>query len=318
MTILVITEPHDATADLVISELNQRGARVHRVDTADFPSALAVAAPFGGHGQRPGTLTDLNRETRLDDITAVYYRRPGPFRFPTTLDPYERRWAAQEARIGFGGLLTALPARWVNHPHAMAAADFKPRQLTVAADHGLTIPPTIITNRPEHARKFVADAPTGAVYKPFHARPYVDTDTQQVIALATTPVTADQITDAVAGTAHLFQHQVPKDHELRITVVGGRLFAARIDAHSDAARIDWRTDYDNLTYRPVELPEAVAAQVLAVTRTLGLVFAAVDLIVTPDGDHVFLEVNPGGQWAWIEAETALPIAAAIADHLEQS
>ncbi|MDM4721427.1 ATP-grasp ribosomal peptide maturase [Micromonospora sp. WMMA1363] len=316
MTILVLTEPRDVTADLVIAALHDGEARVHRVDTGDFPQSLAVAATLGGHGGWSGVLTDAHRLTGLEDITAVYYRRPSPFRFAGGLDDYERRWAAQEARMGFGGLLASLPVRWVNHPHHMASADYKPRQLAVAARCGLTTPETLITNDPETARSFVAAAPDGAIYKPFHVRPYLDADTGHLMALATTPVTAGQITDAVTGTAHLFQHQVPKDHELRVTLVGPRAFATRIDAHSDAARTDWRTDYDSLTYQPITLPDTLTEQLVSLTSALGLVFAAVDLIVTPDGDYVFLEVNPGGQWAWIEHHTGLPIAAAVAEYLE--
>lgn len=316
MTILVLTDPRDVTADLVITALHNRDVRVHRVDTGDFPQFLTLTAENGGQGGWSGVLTDAHRQTRIEEVTAVYYRRPGPFRLADGLDDYERRWATQEARMGFGGLVTALPVRWVNHPHHMAAADYKPAQLAVAARCGLTTPHTLITNEAQTARAFIAAAPNGAIYKPLHVRPYLDTDTGHLMALATTPVTAEQITDAVTGTAHLFQHQIPKDHELRVTTIGRRVFAARIDAHSDAARIDWRTDYDNLTYTPVTLPDTLTDQLLSLTATLGLAFAAIDLIVTPTGDYVFLEVNPGGQWAWIEAETGLPIAAAIAEYLE--
>ncbi len=316
MTVLVITEPIDVTADVVIVELNRRGVPVHRIDVADFPQTLAVAATIGGHGQWSGSLSDPTRSTALDDIDTIYYRRPNQFQFAPDLDPFERRWAEREARNGFSGILNALPAvRWLNHPHAMAAAEFKPRQLAVAASLGLTVPATLITNRPDEARSFVAAAPK-AVYKPFRPAPHIDLDIGQHVALATTVVTADMVTDAVAGTACLFQHWVPKDHELRVTVVGDQVFAARIDAHSDAARIDWRTDFGSLTYTPITLPDHLAQRLVHMTATLGLVFAAYDLIVTPDGQEVFLEVNPGGQWAWIEHETGLPIAAAIADHLE--
>ncbi|PZG16492.1 ATP-dependent carboxylate-amine ligase [Micromonospora craterilacus] len=319
MTVLVITEPFDETADLVIEHLNERGTSVHRFDLADFPIRLAVTATIDGHGQWAGTTTDPWRTTSLADVSAVFYRRPGPFRFPDTLSEFEYRWAAQEARMGVGGILTALPnaAVWVNDPDAMAAADFKPRQLSAAARHGLRIPPTLITNDAAEARRFVDASPAGAVYKPFHARPYVDHD-GRAHGVSTTPVTAGQITDAVAGTAHLFQQQIHKDHELRVTAVNGRLFTARIDAHSDAARVDWRTDYDSLTYERADLPEPTASQLRALLADLGLVFAAVDIIVTPGGEYVFLEVNSGGQWAWIEHETGLPIAAAIADTLEQT
>jgi ATP-grasp ribosomal peptide maturase len=317
VTVLVITEPADVTCDLVIDELNRRNVPVHRIDTADFPTALAVTASIGGHGQWSGTIGDPYRTSRIEAIRSVYCRRPAAHRFPPGMDQHEQRWAEQEARRGFGGLLQALPAaRWMNDPHAMTSADRKPRQLAVAEGLGMAVPATLITNNPQAARAFVDAAPHGAIYKSMHARPYVDRDTGQVMALSTTPVTADMITDAVAGTAHLFQHWTPKSYEVRVNVVGDRLFSARIDAHSPAARIDWRTDYNSLTYEPITLSDRVTEQIVALTQRLGLVFAAIDLIVTPEHQTVFLEVNPGGQWAWIEHETRLPIASAIADYLE--
>jgi hypothetical protein len=136
------------------------------------------------------------------------------------------------------------------------------------------------------------------------------------MALPTTPVTADMLDDSIAGTAHLLQHWVPKAFEVRITIVDGRLYAARIDAGSAAAHIDWRTDYDALTYSLITVPERVADGLLALMYRLGLHYGAADMIVDPDDHWTFLEINPNGQWAWIEHETGLLITAAIADYLE--
>jgi hypothetical protein len=90
----------------------------------------------------------------------------------------------------------------------------------------------------------------------------------------------------VALTAHLFQALLFKQYEARLTVVDDELFATRIDAGSEAAKMDWRRDPDSLRYSKIELP-------------------------------VFLEVNPNGQWAFIEDATGQPITAAIADALEE-
>lgn len=101
-----------------------------------------------------------------------------------------------------------------------------------------------------------------------------------------------------------------------MTVVDGRFFAARIDAASEAARVDWRSDYHSISYTTIETPDLVRSCVSALLDSLKLRFAALDFIVDPDGQWWFLECNPNGQWAWIEDETGMPIAAAIADALE--
>jgi D-alanine-D-alanine ligase-like ATP-grasp enzyme len=63
------------------------------------------------------------------------------------------------------------------------------------------------------------------------------------------------------------------------------------------------------------LPPAVEAKIHAFMQVFGLIYGAFDFIVTPDGRHIFLEVNPAGQYMWVEAKTGLPITAALADML---
>ncbi|WP_424528879.1 hypothetical protein ACOZ38_04145 [Sphaerisporangium viridialbum] len=89
------------------------------------------------------------------------------------------------------------------------------------------------------------------------------------------------------------------------------LFCVRLD--SDL--LDWRRDYDRLSYTVIEPPPGLAEGCLAYVGALGLRFGAFDFALTGDGVPVFLECNPNGQWAWLEDATGLPIAAAIADLL---
>ncbi|QVQ52153.1 hypothetical protein J4H86_26215 [Spiractinospora alimapuensis] len=121
--------------------------------------------------------------------------------------------------------------------------------------------------------------------------------------------------EGVEATAHLFQGWVPKDHEVRLTVAGDRLLAATVHADSDTGVIDWRSDYRKLRYETTTVPQNVADGVHALLARLGLRFGALDFVVQPDGEWVFLEVNPAGQWDWIQHETGLPIVEAIVDEL---
>lgn len=123
--------------------------------------------------------------------------------------------------------------------------------------------------------------------------------------------------DSIALCAHLFQEWIDKRHEVRLTVVGDRFFAVEIHAGSEAAKVDWRADYSSLSYKPAVVPKDVRRRVMAFMAHFGLVFGAFDFIVTPGGDWRFLEVNPNGQWSWIEHKTGVPISRAIADLLEK-
>lgn len=130
-------------------------------------------------------------------------------------------------------------------------------------------------------------------------------------------VTNDQLVhgDGVGSTAHMFQELIEHEYAVRLTVVDGRMFPAAIHAHSAAAALDWRSDYDAPTYEVVEVPPDVECGVKELMLSLRLRFGAFDFLVTPEGRWVFLEVNPNGQWAWIEQMTGMPIASALADAL---
>ena len=307
--VLVLTERLDPTADLVVTELSERGVPVVRFDAADFPTRLAVTAAFDGRWT--GTIRAGSRTLRLEHVRGAYYRRPGAFALPDGLTAADRAWAGLEARVGLGGLLATIPT-WLNHPHRIGAAEYKPGQLAAAAAAGLTTPRTRITNAPVEARRFAAmHGPV--VYKPFSAT--TESDGRRAF-IHTTPVDAADLDDeGIRHTAHLFQEWVDKAYEVRLTVVDDHLFAARLTAGSPAARIDWRADYDAVSYDVVATPAPVRSGVRRMLAGLGLRFAAMDFAVTADGTWYFLDLNPNGQWSWIEHATGLPICAAIVDAL---
>jgi ATP-grasp ribosomal peptide maturase len=308
--VLVLTARLDPTADLVVEELHRRAVPVFRCDPADFPTALSVAASFDGSGWG-GELRTPHRALDLAAVRCAYLRRPGRPAASAELSGEDREWADREARVGFDGLVAAVP-RWLNHPDALAHAEHKPVQLAAAARAGLATPRTLVTNDPAAARRFVADLPR-AVYKAF-CSPVTVGDEHRFV-YTTVVGAADLDDDAIRTTAHQFQEWVDKTHEVRLTAVDGHLYAARLTARSAAAEVDWRSDYDAVGYAVTDVPDQVRASVAALLAGLRLRFAAMDFAVRPTGEWVFLDLNPNGQWGWIEHETGLPITAALADAL---
>lgn len=309
--VLVLTSRDDVTADDVVLALTVRDVPVARVDPAEFPATLSLSVTCEGDGWT-GTVVTEHREFRLEDVRSVYYRRPrAPVPSPG-LAGAEREWATREAVAGLYGVFGALPCLYVNHPARNMSAAAKPRQLALATRCGLTVPRTLVTNDPGEAR-YHASRVGPLVCKPIVGGLVVE-DGEPKVAYASV-VHAVEIDDSVRATAHLFQEWVDKRHDVRLTVVGEQMFAAEIHATSDAARVDWRTDYTALEYRVTAVPAGVADGVRRLMRRLGLAFAALDFAVRADGRWVMLEVNPNGQWGWIEGHTGLPIAAAVADLL---
>lgn len=307
MAVLVITRQFDPTADYVVEELNQREVPVFRADFADFPQRLTVAASLMD-GTWSGTVRSSAREVELRTVTGVLYRRPTPPDFPAGMPEEIRKWAAAEATYGFGGLLSSLDA-WLNHPHRIGRAEYKPVQLQLAAQCGFTVPRTIITNDPQQARMFCEQVGE-VIYKPLSS-PYVGEE-----IIYATPVPREDFGDPrIAHTAHLLQEWIEHDYAVRAAVVDGRFFATAIHAKSKAAHVDWRSDYPALAYNQAELPGNVQDKARDLMARLGLRFGAFDFLVRHDGTYVYLEVNPNGQWAWVDSAPA--IASAIADALTQ-
>ncbi|MCA1676665.1 MAG: ATP-grasp ribosomal peptide maturase, partial [Actinobacteria bacterium] len=278
----------------MVDELHTRGVPVFRCNPGDFPRSLSLSARLGEGWA--GSLRLPEREVSVTDIGCAWYRRPTAFEFPATLSAQERRWATTEARLGVGGFLAALP-RWLNHPCDIARVEYKPLQLASARTVGLTVPDTLITNDPDEARRFAKEH-GDIIYKLFSSLGVSEQGQYRVVYA--NRITADDITDTVTATIHLFQQWIPKAFEVRLTVVDDDLFAVRIDAGSQAAMVDWRTDYAHLRYSEIAVPEAVREGVLNLLEVLMLRFAALDFVVAPDNEWVFLEANPNGQWAWLQ------------------
>ncbi|GAA3265879.1 ATP-grasp ribosomal peptide maturase [Streptomyces lavendulae] len=309
--VLVATEADDVTADMVIAELNRRGVPVVRFNPADIGDGLTVSARYGSRPAHPaGRLLTPSRDADLKDVRSVYWRRPTWPAF-TDLSTDDARFAAAQTRYGLGGVLHALDRPlWVNHPLRNAEADYKPHQLALAQGLGLAVPETVITNDPNEARSFIA-AHTRVIHKTLRSTSY-QRDGVPVVSWAE-PVTADEIDDRIRVAPHLFQVRVDKVCDVRVLAVGRQVFAVRIESEL----LDWRRDYSALAYSVIALPAPLEAALLAFLDAFGLVSGSFDLAADRAGTYWFLELNPNGQWGWLEENTGLPMAAALADLLTQ-
>ncbi|MFJ4861446.1 MULTISPECIES: ATP-grasp ribosomal peptide maturase [unclassified Streptomyces] len=308
--VLVVTMKDDPTADLVIRELRDRAVPVARLDSGDFPATLSFAAYLTPEGLE-GSLTTATRTVDLTRIRSLYYRRPSGFAFPH-LSEDDARFALTQARYGLGGVVASLAGCvYVNHPHRIGDAEFKPSGLAAAVTAGFRVPATLVTSDPGAARSFIQQHGP-VLYKPLSTPLYRVDGVSCTVQVK--EVTAEEIDDRVSGTAHLFQQRVHKSADVRVTVIGDRVFAVRID--SDL--LDWRTDYSRLAYSVVQPPPQVTAALFRYLSLFGLVFGAFDFAVDQAGTWWFLECNPSGQWAWLEPETGLPMVSAMADLLERN
>jgi ATP-grasp ribosomal peptide maturase len=320
-TVLIITDASDTAAERVAAELAGRGVPVVTLDTADFPAQISMTARIqSGSRGWAGIVHTPHGELDLAGVGAVYSRRPTQFRMDERMSSPERAFAYAEARYGFGGVLTALRQSgclWANDPMAAMRAEYKPIQLVTAARIGLRVPKTIITNDSHEAHAWAKELGKPFVYKAvggiWHA------DEGQVRVIYTKPIDdPDELLDpALARTSQMFQEWIDKAYEVRAFVIGTEVLAVRIDSASEQGTIDWRSDYDSLTYERIDLPGEVHDRLVELHERLHLVFGAADLICDPQGRYHFLETNQSGEWGWLNQKADLPVPEALADVLQK-
>jgi glutathione synthase/RimK-type ligase-like ATP-grasp enzyme len=224
-------------------------------------------------------------------------------------DPQVNLFTANEWSEATNGLWQLLDARWMNNPTADDAASRKARQLRVAAEVGLQVPRTLITSDPERARGFIEHiAPARAIYKTFSCTHAIWRETRLL--------GPDEMThlDAVRVAPVIFQEFIPAECDLRITAVGGTLFAAAIRSVADGL-IDFRMSVGDAALSVEQLPRQLTDRLRKLLQRLGLVYGAIDVRRTPDGQYYFFEVNTAGEFLFIEERTGQPIARALADWL---
>ena len=200
-----------------------------------------------------GSIDTPTHRLDLSGVHAVYWRQPTPYKPSPDLDTSSASWAAEQARYGLGGVLAALPgAFYLNHPFRNRDAEYKPLQLATAAACGLTIPHTLITNRPDSVRRF-ASRSNGTVFKPLWSTPF-KTDNGKWRTIWAHPIDPEEVDETVTGAAHLFQEQVKKTADVRVTMVGDRVFPG---THRRLPRSGLAAALRPLSYQLIEATPAV-------------------------------------------------------------
>jgi MvdC family ATP-grasp ribosomal peptide maturase len=316
--VLLLTHTADYfTVDRVAEALERRGATPVRFDTDLFPLEAKLAASLSGDGcdyfvEQGGAAVSAG------EVRAVWNRKIWVPRMDESLDPQFYDMCVRESSTMLRYFLDGLRgARWVNRPHDNDEAENKLRQLRVAKDVGLRIPRTLSTNDSERARAFFDECEGRVVAKLL--RPLSVSMGQAPIFVYTSDVSEQDLADAemLRHSPMVFQERVSKSVELRIAYVAGEMFAGAIDARGSArGQTDWRlAGPDECPWFLGEVPDDVARKLKLFMSELRLVYGAIDMIRTPEGEHVFLEVNPGGEWGMLERDLGLPISEALAGAL---
>jgi glutathione synthase/RimK-type ligase-like ATP-grasp enzyme len=317
--VLVASTKLDVATDEVVQLLAERGVRVSRLNTEDYPFNSMLSTSIGGESGRIAVsfTSPPSPAVPLMGVTSVWYRRVRSAERPNGMTAGVYDFCLREARAALLGSVLALGGRCMNPPEKVWAAEYKPYQLATAQAVGLAVPETVITNDPDEVVAAFKRFGGQMIGKPCRTG-YVDYG-DGGHAIYTSQILEDHFSkvDAARLSPAIYQPLVPKLCDVRVTAVGDTLFVAEIDSQSDpAASVDWRRSVNpHLPHRVGSLPHEVEQQIRSLLRALGLSFGAVDLIRTPTNEYVFLEVNPSGQWLWVDDILGFGITASVADWL---
>lgn len=316
--ILVVSNAADATADFFEDRLAASGVAHHRLNTEEL-ARLAFSFSVDGRGAQFGASAIFSTgagRISLDEIASIYYRRPVQPRLPDGTPPGLADWMESEVRRAWGGLLASHPGiRWVNHPLAVSGASYKPEQLARAKRIGLAVPDTLITTDPQKAADFCTEHDWRVVAKPVgHGEILGATAADdRIVYTNRIPREAASRLGRVANCPTLLQCEILKDVDVRVTVVEREVVAVALHSQErPVSIIDCRRDnMAGMRYSLITLPAELASALADLVASYGLLYAAIDLVRDQDGRYWFLELNPAGQWAWLEQVADAPISAAI-------
>lgn len=302
--ILIVTHKEDYTADYVINILNQRKIPYHRLNTDDI-----------GIKHNISFISNEEISISIDNLVyfkSVWFRRTKPPNIPFA-NENEKNFFIKDFKAFLNNLWASLKLEnWISHPIDIYNAENKLYQLRLAKKIGFTTPKTIVSTDKKEIEFFYKES-NGLIIKPLFGGRYYEEGIPKLIF--TNKVKKEHVinnTDFVSFPM-IFQEEIVKKYELRVTIVNGKVFAAKIDSQSsDLTKLDWRKD--RMKFTKYDLPNEISEKCKKIVSEMNLKFGAIDLIKT-ESDYIFLEINPNGQWVWIENDTGLKISDEIINYL---
>ena len=307
--VLLVTTKQYLAADLIILELQKYGANYIRFNCEDFP--LKISASWLNY--QDNSLKVGSKSIRVQQIKSIWYRRmTAPYlqQIYSTLET--RTFIYHESSTFLDGFLKNINILWVNSISSVSAAENKILQLEIARQVGFKIPKTLISNDTQEVQLF-SSTNKNMICKPLTTRrlrvndrywgvftePFVLDDIEKIRSIQTCPI--------------IIQERITRKAEVRITVIGKQIFACTLSIHeSHSDTVDWHLIEDEeIDYQKAEVPIGIQYSIFKMMNKLGLLYGCFDFILTPDNDWVFLELNPSGQWGWIEKRVGFPITESL-------
>jgi hypothetical protein len=305
--VLIVTHENDLHALLVQEALEARhGLRCHVLEFDVLPIRGGLSWSADG-SVAPSLRVRGGATIDVRTVGAVWWRRlfGGPFQVPGVASDVAMDLITGDSRAAIEGLLLEeVRGAWVSHPRATRSAENKLVQLRAARRAGLRIPRTLVSQEPAEIRRFCAELHDRVVIKPVRGTARAP--------LLTVPVTADLLASdaSLSVCPAIYQELVEGTRHIRANCFGEEAHAVLIEA----AVLDWRADL-GIPMSPMTLSDDVRRRLLEVLRILDLRMGIFDLKIDPAGEVVWLEVNPQGQFVFLQPLAGIDLVAPFSDFL---
>lgn len=316
---LVLSNSTDATADYLCYRFDEAGVAYRRFNT-DSP-LIAVRIRYSASALQLEWAEGILCPSK---VRAVIFRRPQPVDPPIRGDAYQRQHAADEWAEALEGFLAHIPLhKWINHPSSNFGASHKVHQLVTARACGLRVPSWLVTTDPRAAHEFLSEFGPKIIAKPLSGG-YIERQRPEDDTLIYTQLIGQShsgLFDRLPACPVLFQQQIEKRVDVRIIVVDHSMVAAALSSNdSDGKqRLDIRRDnMRDVHYAPIPVPATVAKSIRALMAQYRLRFSAMDFAIDTDGRWIFFEVNPNGQWAWLDLAGACDAGSLFVDAMKSA
>jgi glutathione synthase/RimK-type ligase-like ATP-grasp enzyme len=315
--LLIISNSRDIACDYLILKLNERGVPFERFNTDDFPDLVTfdISILDGKIDFELSLRNDIILKS--NKISSVYFRQPLPPDVKIEFSEAEKSFVDSELTEFLRSFWRTIPEElWLNHPKMLWMASSKVEQLNRAMSIGFNIPDTLISSQKEKIEEFLKRKKK-VICKAIRHGFVKD---KNKVMLAGTKRVPDNFIDRFDDWYSLpmiYQEELIKGIDIRAVVVGEKVFAANIIAdQSDDGNIDWRVSQiegKHINHQAADLPNGIKQKCVQIVKSFGLRYSSIDLIRDIKGKYYFLELNPNGQWAWIEQLTGHAIRDSIID-----
>lgn len=312
MNVLIFSQYGDETTAVVTWALKKRRHNVSIV----FPSRLTESDSWA-FNPVAGTLS-IRSETEnlnfdLEKLDVVWFRRiPSIFSLENRIaNVLDRANSESDLNAFVSDIASAIGTKVfnVNKPQCIKTAASKPLQIQYANDAGLKVPQTIISNDLAEIRRFVRNNENGTIHKPLRFQTWLTKDSSNTNFVANVTTEIGDIDkfgscDFLASPS-IYQERIQKTAEVRVTILGKSAFAVMQERKDpqNSVGVDWRQNPEAFIYKPIPLPAKVFLACVELLKMLDLSCGNFDFGINENGEYIFFEVNPAGQFLYHELLT---------------